>query len=583
VVGVGVLRHFRGDVYFWLLARVMSVDSTVLGGAVSATTPQENHIQSCCDVLRTAQALCCQLRRYGGRRAPDDHPARGLYPPVLMNTPVSPAGEAARPHVSHRGVSRAEFLNLFFAVFLPMFMAAVDQTLLATATPSIAGSLGNLRDSSWIASAYLLASAVIVPMYGRLGDLRGKRTMLLVALGVFAVGSLACSLAQTMPQLVAARVLQGLGGGGLMTLSQALIGELVPPIERVRFQGYFALMFTTASIGGPVLGGLVVSNFSWRWLFVANLPLAAFAAWRLTRLPPGERHPQTDGGSDVPGHLLFAVGAVSALLWLTSGGHRFAWTSSISLAIAASAVLCLALLSWHERRHPSPFLPVDLLRDATIRLSAVLVMLFAACMFALIFFLPIYLQLGHRVSAQLSGLLLLPVTAGQVAASIAASQVLRRTGDPHLIPVVGMSLTSGGLLLLGLLPPHIGLVIAVGFMTGLGLGTVMPVTQVVVQTVGGRTKLGAATATLSLARSTGGAAGAALFGALVFAMIPDVDRHTVVQNASALEVETVVRAFHRAFLIAALVAAFAAFTARRIPRIRLWQPSRQQAGSTASK
>jgi EmrB/QacA subfamily drug resistance transporter len=487
-----------------------------------------------------------------------------------MNMPVAEA-ETVPSQAASRPVTRAEFLNLFFAVFLPMFMAAVDQTLLATATPAIAGSLGNLRDSSWIAVSYLLSSAVIVPMYGRLGDLRGKRTMLLVALGVFAVGSLACSLAQSMPQLVAARVLQGLGGGGLMTLSQALVGELVPPIERVRFQGYFALMFTTASIGGPVLGGLVVSNFSWRWLFVANLPLAAIAAWRLCRLPRGERHPQTEGGSDVPGHLLFAVGAVSALFWLTSGGHRFAWTSSVSLAIFTTAVLSLALLSWHERRHRAPFLPVDLFRDATIRLSAVLVMLFAACMFAIIFFLPIYLQLGHRMSAQASGLLLLPVTAGQVVASIAASRILRRTGEPRLIPLVGMSLTSAGLLLLGLLPPHMASVVALGFITGLGLGTVMPISQVVVQTVAGRSKLGAATATLSLARSTGGAAGAALFGALVFAMIPNADRASLLQQASEMDIGIVVRAFHRGFLFAAAVAAIAAFVASRMPHINLWE------------
>src|SRR5258705_11682927 len=187
-------------------------------------------------------------------------------------------------------VSRADLLNLFAAVFLPMFMGAVDQTLLATAPPAIAASLGGLRDSSWIAVGYLLASATIVPVYGRFGDQRGRRDVLLVALGVFAVGSIACGLAQSMPQLVAARALQGLGGGGLMTLSQALIGELVPPRERARFQGYFALVFTCASIGGPVIGGFVVSHTSWRWLFFANLPLAAFAAWRLSRLPQGERH-----------------------------------------------------------------------------------------------------------------------------------------------------------------------------------------------------------------------------------------------------------------------------------------------------
>jgi len=336
------------------------------------------------------------------------------------------------------------------------------------------------------------------------------------------------------------------------------------------------MMFTTASIGGPVIGGLVVSNFSWRWLFLANIPLAAFAAWRLRRLPDGERHPQTAGGSDIPGHLLFAIGAVSTLFWLTSGGHRFAWISSISFTLFAVAALSLLALAWNERRRPTPFLPIDLFKDTTIRLSAVLVMIFAACMFAIIFFLPIYLQLGHRVSAQVSGLLLLPVTAGQVTASITAARILRLTGDPHYIPVAGMSITSAGLLLLGLLPSHMGLVIVLGFVVGLGLGSVMPVSQVTVQTVAGRAKLGAATATLSLARATGGAAGAALFGALVFAMLPNVDRQTLVQHAAGLDINLVVHAFHRAFLCAAVVAALAAFTASRIPRITLWTPPKRR-------
>ncbi|HEY8249496.1 MAG TPA: MFS transporter [Burkholderiales bacterium] len=452
-------------------------------------------------------------------------------------------------------VSRAEFLNLFAAVFLPMFMAAVDQTLLATATPAIAGSLGDLRDSSWIVVGYLLASATIVPLYGRLGDRHGRRNVLLAALGVFALGSAACGLAQTLPQLVAARVLQGLGGGGLMTLSQALIGELVPPRERIRFQGYFALVFTTASIGGPVLGGLVVSHTSWRWLFFANLPFAAFAAWRLSRLPAGERHPEAASGRDVPGQLLFAVAAVSTLYWLTSVGHRFAWGSTWSLALAALALVSIAALAWHESRQAAPFLPVDLLRNRTVGLSATLTALFAASLFAVIFFLPIYLQLGHRVSPLLSGLLLLPVTAGMVTAALAASKLLGRTGEAHWIPVGGMSLAAVALLLLGLLPDDQGLVIALGFLTGLGLGVVMPINQVVVQTVAGRARLGAAMALMGLARSTGGATGAALFGAVVFALMPHVD---------------VVEAFHRAFLVAAGVAVLGALTASRIPRVKLW-------------
>ncbi|MGZ8269056.1 MAG: MFS transporter, partial [Burkholderiales bacterium] len=417
---------------------------------------------------------------------------------------MSPREQSTPAEAPARKVTREEFLNIFVAVFLPMFMAAVDQTLLATATPAIAASLGGLRDSSWIAVAYLLAAAVIVPMYGRLGDRRGKRDMLLAALAVFVAGSLACSAAQTMPQLVAARVLQGLGGGGLMMLSHALIGELVPPIERIRFQGYFALMFSTASISGPVIGGLVVQHISWRWLFLVNVPFAAFAAWRLCKLPRGEKHPDhTGGGTDIAGHLLFAVATLSLLFWLTSGGHRFAWSSTISIGLAITAAVSIAFLSWQERRHPTPFLPVDLFRDKTIRLSALLVLQFAACMFAIIFFLPIYLQLGHRMSAQTSGLLLLPVTAGQVIGAISASRLLRRTGDPYPIPLAGMALTSAALLLLALLPPHTLLIVALGFVAGLGLGTVMPVNQVVVQTVAGRARLGAATANLALARNTG--------------------------------------------------------------------------------
>jgi EmrB/QacA subfamily drug resistance transporter len=447
-----------------------------------------------------------------------------------------------------------------------MFMAAVDQTLLATATPAIAATLGGLRDSSWIAVGYLLASAIVVPVYGRMGDLRGRRELLFVALAVFALGSLACGVAQSLPQLLAARVLQGMGGGGLMTLSQALIGELVPPRERARFQGYFATVFTAASIGGPVLGGIVVSHTSWRWLFLANLPLAVFAAWRLSRLPPSEAHARPEHKADIPGHVLFAIGAVSALFWFTSVGHRFAWNSTPSIALVLVAVLTLGGLYWHESRHESPFLPVDLLRERTIGLSTVVVLLFAACLFAIVFFLPIYLQLGHRVSAQYSGLLLLPVTGGMVIAAVTSAQILRRTGRPRWIPVIGLSCAALALFLLGVLPAHMSLIIALGFLCGLGFGCVMPTIQVTIQTVAGRERLGVVTALNGLARSTGGAAGAAMFGAVVFALIPGVERETLLQA----DVGAIVRAFHRAFLLAALVAAAAAVIASRMPGTALW-------------
>ena len=441
-----------------------------------------------------------------------------------------------------------------------MFMAAIDQTLLATATPAIAATLGGLRDSSWIAVGYLLASATIVPVYGRLGDLRGRRELLMVALGVFTLGSAACGFAQSMPQLVAARVLQGLGGGGLMVLSQALIGELVPPRERARFQGYFATLFTAASISGPVLGGVVVSHVSWRWLFFANLPLAAFAAWRLSRLPKPEQHERPKAKPDVPGHILFAIGAVSALFWCTSVGHRFSWGSPESFALVGVASVTLSILVWHERRHPSPFLPVDLLRERTIGLSTVVVLLFASCLFAVVFYFPIYLQLGHRVSAQFSGFLLLPVTLGMVSAAVISAQILRRTGRPRWIPVIGMSCAAAALFLIGVLPPQLTVLVTLSFICGLGFGCVMPTIQVTIQTVAGRERLGVVTALNGLARSTGGAAGAALFGAIVFAFV-----------SREADVEALVHSFHRAFVLAAIVAAMAAFVASRMPDTTLWE------------
>jgi len=377
---------------------------------------------------------------------------------------------------------------------------------------------------------------------------------------VFTLGSLACGLAQTLPQLVAARILQGLGGGGLMTLSQALIAELVPPRERARFQGYFALVFTAASVTGPVVGGLVVSNASWRWLFFANLPIAALAAWRLARLPKGEKHPPAARGADLPGHVLFAVGALSTLFWLTSGGHRFAWASAPSLALLTTGAVARGLLWRQERLHPAPFLPVELLRERTVLLSAVVVALFASCLFSVVFFRPVYLQLGHEMSAQASGLLLLPVTAGMVIGSLSSSRVLARTGRPHWIPIFGLSLSSAALCALALVPADAALIGCFAFITGVGFGCVMPTTQVTMQTVAGRERLGVVTALMALARSTGGAAGAALFGAVAFAMMPAAVAHG----------RSVMSAFHVGFLVFAAVAAAAAFTASRIPKLELW-------------
>ncbi len=474
-------------------------------------------------------------------------------------------GGAPRPEAP---VSLRDFLQLFTSVMLPMFMAAVDQTLLATATPAIAADLGGLRDTPWIALGYLMTTMITVPLYGRLGDRYGRRRILLVALGVFAFGSAACGAAQSMLQLALARVAQGLGGGGLMVMSQALIGELLPPRQRPRFQGYFAANFTLASIAGPVIGGAVVAHASWRWLFLANVPLTALAAWRVAGLPAAKRTRAVAAFDDAPGVLLFAASAVLGLVWVTFAGHRFAWISVESAALGAAALALATLVVRRERRHPAPFLPVELLRIRGIAASAAMVTLFGSCFFACVFFLPVYLQLGAGAGSVHAGLLLMPVTLGMVIGSTTTGRIVAHTGRPKPMPVAGMSLATLALLSIGFAPPTTTGISLLGLACGIGFGTVMPTAQVTIQTLAGRDRLGAASAVVSLARSSGAVLGTALFGALVYGLLNGIDLGVALRDA-ATHRGAILHAFQWGFVGAALLAAASACAAARVPPLRL--------------
>ena len=453
---------------------------------------------------------------------------------------------------------------------LPMFLAAVDQTLLATATPVISRDLGDLRETSWLAVAYLLASVIMVPVYGRLGDRFGRRKVLSAAVAVFALGSLACGLAPTLGFLIAARVLQGLGGGGLMTLSQALIGEVVSPRMRARNQSYFAVIFTAASVGGPVIGGLVVQHASWRWLFLVNLPLCAIAAWRLRQLGSDDIAYPSRGKTDSAGIALFALAFSTALFWLLSGGHRFAWNSAASIGLAAAALVLGTALVLVERRAEQPFLPVELLRLPAVRMAALTVMAFASAMFAMVFYLPVYMQLALHSDPAESGLLLLPLTAGIVSGAVFTGRVIVWTGRPTAIPSVGLLVSAASLLGLALLPPTKPVLMVLEVTTGIGLGCVMSVMQIVTQTAAGRERLGAAAATMSLSRSLGSALGASTFGALIYGLIGGAPvLEAARSNAqSATAAASVTSAFEFAFFAAAALCVVAAWTASRVPSLR---------------
>jgi len=472
-----------------------------------------------------------------------------------------PPAPAASP-----AFDKARFRRLFVAVMGPMFLAAVDQTLLATATPVISRELGDLRDTAWLAVAYLLASVVMVPLYGRLGDRHGRRKVLSIAIVVFALGSLCCGLAPTLGLLIAARALQGLGGGGLMTLSQALIGEVVSPRLRARNQSYFAIIFTLASVGGPVIGGLVVQHASWRWLFLVNLPLCALAVWRLHTMRGDDVQHAAKGPPDTAGIVLFALAVGTALLWLSSGGHRFEWASATSVALVAAAAVLSALLVRVERRAERPFLPFELMAMPAVRYAVLTVLGFASAMFAMVFYLPVYLQLALHSNPAESGLLLLPLTAGIVGGAALTGRVIVWTGRPTSIPGVGLLVAAASLFALAFLPPTRPILIALEITTGLGLGCVMSVMQIVTQSAAGTSRLGAAAATISLARTLGSSVGAAAFGALIYGLIGG---SALLSGArSAADEARVAHAFDIGFVAAGVLCLLAAWAASRVPSLR---------------
>lgn len=465
-------------------------------------------------------------------------------------------------------VDKKTFLSIFTTVFLPMFLAAVDQTLLATATPAIVRDLGDMQLSSWIAVGYMLAGAASVPVYGWLGDQYGRKKMLSIALGIFAFGSVLCAAASTMPMLVAGRIIQGLGSGGLMSLSQALIGELVPPRQRARFQGYFASLFALSSIGGPVLGGVIVTYLNWHWLFWINLPLVGFALYRLSKLNSiQEKAGKTS--IDILGLILFPGLMTVIIYWLSAGGHYFAWRSATSFSLLG-IFLCLVMLFFFQQRHVRhSFLPLTLLVKREIHIPLISSFLFASCLFALVFFFPIFLQVGLGVGVAQSGMLMIPLSAGVISGSFITGKVIARTGVPKWVPVCGMSLSSAAFLTLATLELTPYLVSALGFFCCLGLGTVMPSTQITIQTIAGKANLGRITSMAGLSRSLGASVGTAVFGTLIYSQIPGFSAESSLSVLIDTPHDVVIDAFQSGYLLAASLAFVCMLNALRAPLIQL--------------
>jgi len=404
---------------------------------------------------------------------------------------------------------------VFGALFLALWLAALDQTVVSTALPTMVGDLGGLSYLSWVVTAYLLTSTVAGPLYGKFGDLYGRKIVLQVAIAVFLVGSALCGIAQNMVQLIVFRALEGAGGGGLIVITIAVIGDLIPPRERGRYQGFFGAVFGVATIVGPLVGGFFVDHLSWRWIFYINLPTGILALAVIAAvLPSGSTRRQH--AVDYLGALLLTAALSAVILFTGLGGRTFPWTSPVMIGLMAASIAGVIAFVALEMRAREPILPMSLFANRNFAVASSVGFIVGLSLFGAVTFLPIYLQVVKGVSPSISGLLLMPMMLGMLATSVISGRMISRFGRYKLFPILGtatMTFGLGALSLLGTESDDWQTAIDALWL-GLGMGMVMQVLLIAVQNSVDYERLGVATSGTMLFRSLGGALGVALFGAI---------------------------------------------------------------------
>jgi EmrB/QacA subfamily drug resistance transporter len=411
--------------------------------------------------------------------------------------------------------ARRSLALVFGGLMLVMFLAALDQTIVATALPTIVGDLGGLSHISWVVTAYLLAQTVVTPLYGKLGDMFGRKIVLQGALILFLAGSALCGLSQNLDELIAFRALQGLGGGGLMVSAQAAIGDVVPPRERGRYTGLFGAVFGLASVAGPLLGGFLTSSLSWRWIFYVNLPLGIAALFVLGATLPGTSE-RVHRSIDYLGTALLAASLSAIVLMSSLGGTSFGWGSPVIVGLAIGGVMLLAAFALAERRAEEPVLPPRLLRNRVFVSTSAVGFVVGFALFGAVTYLPLFLQVVKGASPTGSGLQLVPLMGGLLVTSIGSGQAITRTGRYRPFPIVGTAVMVVGLYLLSTMDAATSTVTSFAFMfvLGLGLGMVMQVLVLAVQNAVDYSDLGVATSGATLFRSIGGSLGTSVLGAI---------------------------------------------------------------------